>query len=152
MRRCQSCVGFGASPYGRPRMTQELNELGVQVGQHRIARIMRDNGIQVLRSRKFKRTTDSDYSFNIAPKHLKQDFTATAPNQKWAGDIIYIWTREGWAYPLWLWLFTRHIGVADLANIPDLLVQWLLLGADTALHRCHYLCRYRSRCLRNAGP
>ena len=43
--------------YGRPRMTQELKELGIQVGQRRVARIMRDNGIQVLRSRKFKRTT-----------------------------------------------------------------------------------------------
>ncbi|OCX66840.1 integrase [Thioclava sp. SK-1] len=84
--------------YGRPRMTQELNELGIHVGQRRVARIMRDNGIQVLRSRKFKRTTDSDHSFNIAPNHLNQDFTATAPNQKWAGDITYIWTREGWSY------------------------------------------------------
>ena len=84
--------------YGRPRMTQELKELGIQVGQRRVARIMRDNGIQVLRSRKFKRTTDSDHSFNIAPNHLNQDFTATAPNQKWAGDITYIWTREGWSY------------------------------------------------------
>ena len=43
--------------YGRPRMTQELKELGIQVGQRRVARIMRDNGIQVLRSLKFKRTT-----------------------------------------------------------------------------------------------
>ena len=84
--------------YGRPRMTQELNELGIHVGQRRVARIMRDNGIQVLRSRKFKRTTDSDHSFNIAPNRLNQDVTATTPNQKWAGDITYIWTREGWAY------------------------------------------------------
>nr|WP_157115672.1 IS3 family transposase [Ketogulonicigenium robustum] len=84
--------------YGRPRMTQELTELGIRVGQRRVARIMRDNGIQVLRSRKFKRTTDSDHSFNIAPNRLNQDFTARAPNQKWAGDITYIWTREGWAY------------------------------------------------------
>lgn len=84
--------------YGRPRMTQELKELGIQVGQRRVARIMRDNGIQVLRSRKFKCTTDSAHSFNIAPNRLNQDFTATAPDQKWAGDITYIWTREGWSY------------------------------------------------------
>jgi transposase InsO family protein len=70
--------------YGRPRMTQELNELGINVGQRRVARIMRDNGIQVLRSRKFKRTTDSNHTFNIAPNLLRQDLTASAPNQKWA--------------------------------------------------------------------
>ncbi|MFV0293239.1 MAG: IS3 family transposase, partial [Paracoccus sp. (in: a-proteobacteria)] len=45
--------------------------------------------------RKFKRTTDSDHAFNIAPNLLQQDFTASAPNQKWAGDITYVWTREG---------------------------------------------------------
>lgn len=84
--------------YGRPHMTQELYELGIHVGQRRVARIMRDNGIQVLRSRKFKRTTDSNHTFNIAPNLLRQDFTASTPNQKWAGDITYIWTREGWAY------------------------------------------------------
>jgi len=78
--------------YGRPRMTQELNELGLQVGERRIARIMRGNGIQVLRSRKFKRTTDSDHSFNIARNLLSQNFSAAAQNQKWAGGITYIRT------------------------------------------------------------
>jgi transposase InsO family protein len=48
------------------------------------------------RSRKFKRTTDSDHAFNIAPNLLQQDFTASGPNQKWAGDIACVWTREGW--------------------------------------------------------
>ena len=54
---------------------------------------MRRNGIQVIRSRTFKRTTDSDHAFNIAPNLLQQDFTASGPNQKWAGDITYVWTR-----------------------------------------------------------
>jgi len=56
---------------------------------------LRQNGIQVIRSRKFKRTTDSDHAFNIAPNLLQQDFTASGQNQKWAGDITYVWTREG---------------------------------------------------------
>jgi transposase InsO family protein len=29
---------------------------------------------------------------------LQQDFSASKPNQKWAGDITYVWTREGWVY------------------------------------------------------
>jgi len=29
---------------------------------------------------------------------LKQDFHAERPNQKWAGDIAYLWTSEGWLY------------------------------------------------------
>lgn len=37
--------------YGRPRMTEELNELGSRVGQRRVGRLMRQNGIRVIRSR-----------------------------------------------------------------------------------------------------
>ena len=31
---------------------------------------------------------------------MQQDFSASAPNQKWAGDITCIWTREGWTHLL----------------------------------------------------
>ena len=92
--RDQQRLSLGS--YGRPRMTEELNELGLRVGQRRVGRLMRLNGIQVVRSRKFKRTTDSDHRFNIAPNLLQQDFAASQPNQKWATDIAYVWTREGW--------------------------------------------------------
>ena len=109
--------------YGRPRMTEELNELGLQVGQPlpgsglpanrergRVGRLMRQNCIQVVRTRKFKATTDSDHAFNIAPNLLLQDFTASGPNQKWAGDITYVWTREGWVYlAVILDLFSRRV-------------------------------------------
>ena len=84
--------------YGRPRMTEELKEAGIDVGHRRVGRLMRENGICVVRSKKYKATTDSNHSFNIAPNLLGGDFNATAPNQKWAGDISYIWTREGWLY------------------------------------------------------
>jgi putative transposase len=43
-------------------------------------------------------TTDSNHKFNIAPNLLDRDFAADALNQKWAGDIAYIWTCEGWLY------------------------------------------------------
>ena len=49
-------------------------------------------------ARKFKVTTDSKHSLPIAPNLLKRDFSATAPNQKWAGDITYLQTTEGWLY------------------------------------------------------
>jgi transposase InsO family protein len=29
---------------------------------------------------------------------LDRDFMSDRPNQKWAGDICYIWTSEGWLY------------------------------------------------------
>ena len=84
--------------YGRPRMTEELKEPGLDVGHRRVGRLMQENGIEVKRNKKFKATTDSNHSFNIAPNLLNRDFAADRPNQKWAGDISYVWTREGWLY------------------------------------------------------
>ena len=84
--------------YGRPRMTAALRELGLDVGERRVGRLMAENGIYTVRTKKYKRTTDSNHTFNVAPNLLDQDFTATGPNQKWAGDISYIWTGEGWLY------------------------------------------------------
>ena len=79
-------------------MTEELKEIGLDIGHRRVGRLMRRNGISVVRTRKHKVTTDSDHKFNIAPNLLDRDFNADAPNQKWAGDISYIWTREGWLF------------------------------------------------------
>ena len=59
---------------------------------------MKQSGIKVVRTHKDKATTDSAHNLNIAPNLLAQDFTATGPNQKWAGDISYIWTQQGWLY------------------------------------------------------
>lgn len=84
--------------YGRPRMTEELQELGVKVGHRRIGRLMKENDIRVIRSRKYKVTTDSTHNLNVAPNLLDRDFHADRPNQKWGGDISYIWTQEGWLY------------------------------------------------------
>lgn len=94
----QEQFALSLGSYGRPRMTEELKEHGLQVGHRRVGRIMRDNGIRVERSKKYKVTTDSNHTFNITPNLLNGDFTATAPNQKWASDISYIWTSEGWLY------------------------------------------------------
>ncbi len=84
--------------YGRPRMTEELKEWGLQVGHRRVGSLMSENGIEVKRNKKFKATTDSNHSLNIAPNLLNRDFYAGRPNQEWAGDISYVWTQEGWLY------------------------------------------------------
>ncbi|MEN8950182.1 IS3 family transposase [Planktotalea arctica] len=92
----QSRLSLGS--YGRPRMTEELKEIGLNIGHRRVGRLMRQNGISVIRTRKHKVTTDNNHKFNIAPNLLDRNFIADQPNQKWAGDISYIWTREGWLY------------------------------------------------------
>ncbi len=84
--------------YGRPRMVEELRELGFRVGHTRIGRLMRENGIKAVRTRKFKRTTNSNHSYGFALNLLDQNFSASKPNDKWSVDISYIPTRQGWLY------------------------------------------------------
>lgn len=96
--------------YGRPRMTEELKEIGLEVGHRRVGRLMRQNGISVVRTHKHKVTTDSNHKFNIAPNLLNRNFSADRPNQKWVVDISYIWTREGWLYlAVVLDLYSRRV-------------------------------------------
>ena len=49
-------------------------------------------------AKKFKATTNSRHNLPVAPNLLQQDFTADRPNQKYVGDITYLWTEEGWLY------------------------------------------------------
>ncbi|AUQ61186.1 putative transposase [Phaeobacter inhibens] len=58
----QSRLTLGS--YGRPRMTEELKELGLNVGHRHVGRLMRENGIRVERSKKYKVMTDSNHAFN----------------------------------------------------------------------------------------
>ena len=103
--------------YGRPRMTEELRDLGLRVGHRMAGRLMGENGIKVIRTQKYKVTTNSNHTFNIAPNLLGQDFSAYGPNQKWAGDISYIWTSEGWLYlAVILDLYSRRV------------IGWAVLG------------------------
>jgi putative transposase len=78
-------------------MTEEPKDIGLNVGHRHVGRLMRQNDISVVITRKHRVTTDSDHKFNIAPGLLDRDFNADAPNQKWAGDISYNWTRGGMA-------------------------------------------------------
>jgi transposase InsO family protein len=94
----RSAFALSHETYGSPRMTHELREQGLAAGRRRIARLMRENGLKARQPRRFRRTTDSGHAFPVAPNRLDQDFTATAPDEKWAADLSYIWTREGWLY------------------------------------------------------
>ena len=53
--------------YGRPRMTMELKEVGLDVGERRVGRLMKINGIKPVRTRKHKVTTDSHPHGLLAP-------------------------------------------------------------------------------------
>lgn len=84
--------------YGSPRIHAELRAMGWGCGRHRVARLMRDNGVRVRMKRRFRVTTQSRHSHPVAANLLERQFTARRPNEIWAADITYVWTREGWLY------------------------------------------------------
>lgn len=57
-------------------LAETLQELGLKVGHRRVGRLMGENGIKIIRTQRYKATTDSNHAFNIAPNLLDQDFSA----------------------------------------------------------------------------
>jgi transposase InsO family protein len=78
--------GLSLGRYGRPRVTEELKEIGLVIGHRRVGRLMRQNGISVIRTRKHKVTAGSNHKFPIAPNLLDRDFNADGPNRKSASN------------------------------------------------------------------
>ena len=73
--------------YGSPRITVELREQGLRVNRKRVERVMRQRAVVGRHQRRRKRTTIPDPAAPAVPDLLGRDFTATAPNQRWCGDI-----------------------------------------------------------------
>lgn len=89
----------GRGLYGSPRIHAALRQQGVCCSRKRVARLMRQAAIHSRRRPKRRvRTTDSGHHRPVAPNLLKRDFSASTPNEKWVGDILAIWTDEGWLY------------------------------------------------------
>lgn len=84
--------------YGVPRITRALNAQSIQCSHTRIERRMKFMGLKAIAKRKFKVTTDSTHNKPVFKNILNRDFTTTAINQKWMGDITYVATDEGWLY------------------------------------------------------
>ncbi len=84
--------------YGPSRLKTVLDEKGFKAGECRIRRIRKKLGLRCKQKKKYKATTDSKHNLPVYPNLLKQDFSATSPNEKWISDITYINTEEGWLY------------------------------------------------------
>ncbi len=84
--------------YGSPRMSDELGEQGFSIGRHSTARLMRRYGLQAVKKRRFVHTTDSKHHQPIAANTLQRRFDVGGEQHRWAGDITYLRTLQGWVY------------------------------------------------------
>jgi len=97
--------------YGSPRIQASLVRQGIPCGRHRVARLMRREGISPQKRHKWHPvTTQRQRGVIPAPNHLNQDFSATVINEKWVSDFTYIDTAQGWLYlAIVLDLFSRKV-------------------------------------------
>jgi len=84
--------------YGTPRIHADLVEAGERIGRKRIARLLREAGLEGVSRRKRKGLTRRDPAADSAPDLVDRDFTATGPDQLWVADITYIPTWAGFLY------------------------------------------------------
>jgi transposase InsO family protein len=104
--------------YGSPRICQALAAQGETVSENTVAKMMKKHRIAAKTKRKFVPcTTDSRHANPVAENVLDREFSAELPNQKWAVDITYIPTDQGWLY---------LAGVIDLCS--RMIVGWSMAG------------------------
>ena len=85
--------------YGILRVRKELwIKHGINISRKKAAKLMRENGLNARRRRKYVPTTDSKHSFPVCENILNRDFFAVKSGQKWVSDITYLRTLNGWIY------------------------------------------------------
>ena len=104
--------------YGSPRVCAALRATGERVCENTVAKVMREQQIRAKSRKKFvPRTTDSRHDRPVAENVLGRQFEVRTPDRKWAVDITYVPTAEGWLY---------LAGVIDLCSRK--VVGWSMAG------------------------
>lgn len=124
--------------YGSRRVQKALLEEGIELGRHRIRRLMEQHNWQAIQPRSFvPRTTDSSHGLRPCPNLLLELGVPVRPDQAWVGDITYLPLTGGdWVYlASWLDLFSRRIvgWCVDLTMEESLIIR--AFDQATALRR-----------------
>lgn len=116
--------------YGAPRLAGELPEYNIKTR----AASLRRQGLRSKTTRKFSPVSVREHGLTVSENLLKQDFYASGPNQKWAGDITYPRTDGGQLYlALVIDLWSR--AVTDWSMSPRMTVQQASNALQMALWR-----------------
>lgn len=95
--------------YGAPRVHADLVEQGHQVSRKRVARLLREEGLEGRSGRRGCRTTRPDRTI-VASDLVGREFTADAPNQVWVADTTYLHCTVGFVFLVAILdLFSRRV-------------------------------------------
>jgi transposase InsO family protein len=124
--------------YGSPRIHEDLKQAKeIRISRKRVIRLMQELGLKGKVRRSWVKTTDSRHNLPVAPNLLDRNFEASAPNQRWVGDITYLRSPEGWLY---------------LAAILDLHSRMVVGWAVSAVIDRHLVIKALNEALRRRAP
>ena len=81
---------------GSPRIGDALMKRGHGVGEHRIARLRRADGIRAQTVKKGRAPTDAAHTGPGAPNPLNRQCQVEQPTRVGAGALTSVWTPDGW--------------------------------------------------------
>lgn len=145
--------------YGSPRIHAALRHANIRVSKRRIERLMRELGLVGRAKKRFRITTTRDESHPVAANLLARCFKAEQPNQRWATDITYIRTANGFSYlAVIIDLFSRAVvgWAVDTDISTELPLRALSMAqlhrrpAPGLLHHSDRGCQYTSFAYRSA--
>jgi putative transposase len=130
--------------YGYRRMWKALRRAGEQVGRGRVARLMRQAGIQGAKRRgRPRRTTTPDPSAQRRPDLVQRDFTADRPDELYVADFTYLRCWEGPVFFAFVidvfsrrivgWQFAAHMRTTLVLDALKMALAQRGGGADVAL-------------------
>lgn len=103
---------------GARSLSASLKREGEAVGRYKAARLMSEAGVESKQPGHVYRVVQEESV--VAPNHLNRAFDADAPNQKWNGDVTYIWAGTQWVYLATVMdLYRRELVGWAMSDSPD---------------------------------
>lgn len=98
LERIQASHAASRGTYRAPRVHADLAAQGIRVGEKRVARLMRNAGLEGISPRKRVTTTIRSEGDPIAPDLVERKFQADGPDKLWVSDNTYVPTLVGFLY------------------------------------------------------
>lgn len=120
--------------YGSPRIYRLLRRQGQPWGRHRIARIMREEGLKARCMKQFHWISTTRSEHPAAPDLLQREFSSTRRDRVWVGDVTQLRTGEGWLYLAMLMdLHSRKIVGWSTSSTPqqEITLEALTMAVET---------------------
>ena len=84
--------------YGSPRVAGQLRLDGHQVGRRRVARLMREAGLQGRSARLYRHSKVLQRAFYAGVPYLPESASTRRQDQVWVGDVTYLKVAGQWRY------------------------------------------------------